>query len=94
MKEECHKNKCMVVKTGKSICVGDEMDQPCQNSTTCDRGLYCHVGHNESTGTCKLQRDIGYSCDHTMSCVNWGLCNNSICIQKRTLNISAYIESP
>jgi hypothetical protein len=29
-----------------------------------------------------------------MSCVNWGLCNNSICVLKRSLNISAPIESP
>jgi Dickkopf N-terminal cysteine-rich region len=69
----------LTTDAAKKFCEGNALNDPCKANADCDVGAYCHI-EKDGSGVCLIQRDIGETCNKYQRCVNWGLCNNTLCV--------------
>ena len=74
--EDCEENTdCSSNKCENKICSGIKLNNKCNSTDQCLKGLFC----SSKTNRCEYQRNIFESCDNSFDCQNNLLCYNGLC---------------
>lgn len=80
---DCISNLCL-----SNSCRGYPLGKTCAKNSDCREGLYC----SSTSHSCVNQIPVGATCTVTDPCVNYALCQDSVCIEMFSLEIGNTTE--